>query len=320
MTKKNIFITGAAGFIGYHTAHYLQQRGDQVLGYDNFNAYYDPQLKRDRAAELAKQGISVLEGDLQNRHTLQEAIEQHQTTHLLHLAAQAGVRYSLQNPQTYLTSNIEGFLNILEICRLYPHIPVIYASSSTVYGLNKKVPFAVEDRTDQPVNFYGVTKKTNELMAHAYHHLFGIPVTGLRFFSVYGPWGRPDMACFLFTKAILENKPIEIFNQGHMQRDFTYVDDIVAGIAAALDQAFPYAIFNLGHHHPEELMRLISLLEQELGKKAQKILLPMQPGDILSTYADIEESITQLAFVPKVSLEEGVAHFVKWYKSYYTET
>jgi UDP-glucuronate 4-epimerase len=315
--KKNIFITGAAGFIGFHMARHLHQRGDNVIGYDNFNAYYDPQLKRSRAAELAKLGIDVLEGDLQDRQTLEKGILQHQTSHLLHLAAQAGVRYSLEKPQTYLQSNIEGFLNILEICRSYPDIPLIYASSSSVYGLNKNIPFTVGDRTDHQASLYGVTKKTNELMAHTYHHLFGISVTGLRFFTVYGPWGRPDMAYFLFTKAILENKPIELFNQGRMQRDFTYIEDIVAGAAAALDSAFPFAIFNLGHHQPEELLHLIAILENELGRKAQKILLPMQAGDVISTYADIEESTAQLAFVPKISLEEGIAHFVKWYKDYY---
>ncbi len=317
MTKKRIFITGAAGFIGFHMAGYLHQRGDDVVGYDNFNAYYDPQLKRDRAAQLAKQGIVVSEGDLKDCLALQQAIERHQTTHILHLAAQAGVRYSLHNSRTYLQSNIEGFLNVLEICRLYPTIPLIYASSSSVYGLNQKVPFAVEDPTDRQTNLYGVTKKTNELMAHAYHHLFGIPVTGLRFFTVYGPWGRPDMAYFSFTKAILENRPIEIYNHGHMWRDFTYIDDIVAGTAAALDHSLPHAIFNLGHHHPEELLSLIALLEKELGRKAQKILLPMQPGDIISTYADVEESSVQLGFASKVSLEEGIACFIKWYKDYY---
>jgi UDP-glucuronate 4-epimerase len=319
MAKKRIFITGAAGFIGFHMACHLHQRGDDVIGYDNFNAYYDPQLKRSRAAQLAKQGITVLEGDLTDRLALQQAIERHQTTHILHLAAQAGVRYSLQHPQTYLQSNIEGFLNVLEICRLYPILPLIYASSSTVYGLNQKVPFAIEDRTDQQANLYGVTKKTNELMAHTYHHLFGIPVTGLRFFTVYGPWGRPDMAYFSFTQSIVENRPIEIYNQGYMQRDFTYIDDIVAGTAAALDLALPDAIFNLGHHHPEELLYLITLLEKELGRKAQKILLPMQPGDIISTYANIKESSAQLGFFPKVSLEEGIAHFIKWYKNYYNK-
>ena len=316
MTKKCILITGAAGFIGFHMAQHLHERGDDVIGYDNFNAYYDPQLKRARAVELAKQGISVLEADLKERLTLQKVVEDQQVTHILHLAAQAGVRYSLENPQTFLQSNIEGFLNILEICRLYPHLPLIYASSSSVYGLNKKVPFSLEDRTDQQASLYAVTKKTNELMAQTYHHLFGISVTGLRFFNVYGPWGRPDMAYFSFTQAILENRPIEIYNHGQMRRDFTYIDDIVNGTAAALDCVFPCATFNLGHHHPEELLHLIVLLEKELGRKAQKVLLPMQPGDVISTYADIEESTKLLGFVPKVSLEEGIARFIRWYKDY----
>ncbi len=317
MTEKRVFITGAAGFIGYHAARYLSQRGDAVIGYDNYNDYYDPLLKQARTAELAKLGIKVIKGDLSNRLFLQQGIEQHQTTHLLHLAAQAGVRYSLENPQIYLQSNIEGFLHILEICRQNPSIPLVYASSSSVYGLNEKIPFALKDRTDEQASFYGVTKKTNELMAQTYHHLFGIPVTGLRFFTVYGPWGRPDMAYFAFAKAITENRPIKIFNYGKMQRDFTYIDDIVEGIASALDHAFPCALFNLGHHHPEELLHLIALLEKELGRQAQKILLPLQPGDVVSTYANIEESTAQLGFVPRVSLEEGIAHFIKWYKSYF---
>lgn len=317
MTKKRIFITGAAGFIGFHMARHLHQRGDIVLGYDNFNAYYDPQLKRARASELSQQGISILEGDLKDRSSLQQAIEDQQTTHILHLAAQAGVRYSLNNPHTYLQSNLEGFLNILEICRSSPSLPLIYASSSSVYGLNQKVPFSVADRTDHQASLYGVTKKTNELMAQTYHHLFGIPVTGLRFFTVYGPWGRPDMAYFSFTQAILENRPIEIYNQGQMMRDFTYIDDIVAGTTAAIDRAFPFATFNLGHHRPEGLLHLVTVLEKELDRKAQKILLPMQSGDVVSTCADIEESQKQLGFFPKVSLEEGIARFVEWYKNHY---
>lgn len=317
MTKKQILITGAAGFIGFHMAYHLHQRGDKVLGFDNFNSYYDPQLKRARETQLAQLGISILEEDIKNRQALQRIIEEHQITHILHLAAQAGVRYSLQNPQAYLQSNIEGFLNILEICREYPHIPLIYASSSSVYGLNQKVPFSIEDRTDQQASLYGVTKKTNELMAQTYHHLFGISVTGLRFFTVYGPWGRPDMAYFSFTRAILEGRPIEIYNQGQMKRDFTYIDDIVRGTTAALDRSLPYATFNLGHHQPEDLLYLIGLIEKELGCKAQKIMLPMQPGDVVSTYADIEESKKQLNFAPQVSLEEGIAHFMKWYKDYY---
>jgi UDP-glucuronate 4-epimerase len=314
MGKKRIFITGAAGFIGFHAARYLQQRGDEVYGFDNYNSYYDPHLKRLRALELEKIGVSILEGDLRDRSCLQSAIERHQTTHLLHLAAQVGVRYSLNNPDVYLQSNIEGFLNILEICRLLPYMPLIYASSSSVYGLNQKVPFGVDDRTDHQANFYGVTKKTNELMAQTYHHLFGLSITGLRFFTVYGPWGRPDMAYFSFARAIMADQPLQVYNQGQMQRDFTYIDDIVNGIAAALDRAYPYALFNLGHHHPEDLFHLIALLEKELGRKAKKILLPLQPGDVVSTYANIEDSQNGLGFTPKVSLEEGIAHFVKWYK------
>lgn len=316
--KKRVFVTGAAGFIGFHVARALHQRGDSVLGLDNFNSYYDPLLKRARAAELANQGMVVLEGDCSDFEKIQKSVEKYQPTHILHLAAQAGVRYSLQDPRAYIKSNVDGFLNILEICRQHPNIPLVYASSSSVYGLNKKTPFFLEDRTDSQASLYGVTKKTNELMAQTYHHLFGIKATGLRFFTVYGPWGRPDMAIFLFTRAILENKPIEIYNHGNMKRDFTYIDDIVEGTIAALDRAFPDAIFNLGHHHPEELLHLVTLLEKELDKKAKKTFLPMQAGDVVSTYADISESQRLLGFSPKVSLEEGIGHFVKWYKDFYT--
>lgn len=314
MSKKRIFITGAAGFIGFHMARYLAERGDAIIGYDNFNAYYDPSLKRARAAELSKYAITVLEGDINAHNNLKQAIEEHQTTHLLHLAAQAGVRYSLEQPQAYLQANIDGFLSILEICRLLPHIPLIYASSSSVYGLNEKTPFSTEDRTDAQTSLYGVTKKTNELMAQTYHHLFKISVTGLRYFTVYGPWGRPDMAYFSFAKAIEENRPIQIFNYGKMLRDFTYIDDIVKGTTAAIDRSLPLALFNLGNHQPEELLYLINLIEKELGKKAQKNFLPMQAGDVLSTYADIKESQEQLGFYPTTSLEEGISHFIKWYK------
>lgn len=314
---KRVFVTGAAGFIGYHTAMQLKQRGDHVIGFDNFNDYYSPKLKRDRAHELLKADIKVLEGDVQDFAALKEAIENHQTTHLLHLAAQAGVRYSLQNPSSYLKSNVDGFLNVLEVCREYPSIKLIYASSSSVYGLNKKLPYSIEDRTDKQASLYGVTKKTNELMAQTYHHLFDIAAIGLRFFTVYGPWGRPDMAYFSFTKAILENKPIEVFNYGHMHRDFTYIDDIVDGILGAVDCNLNYGLFNLGHHRPEELAHMIAVLERELGIKANKILIPMQLGDVLSTFADIRESSEQLGFSPKVSLEEGLSYFVRWYKQYF---
>lgn len=314
---SEVFITGAAGFIGFHLARFLHQRGDRVVGYDNFNPYYDVKLKRDRAEELKKMGITVLEGDICDFEALNKAISHRQTTHLIHLAAQAGVRYSIQNPRSYIKSNVEGFLNILEYCRHHLKTKLIYASSSSVYGTNHKIPFSVEDHTDQPASLYGATKKTNELMAYSYHHLFGIPVTGLRFFTVYGPWGRPDMAYSLFTRAILQDQPIEIFNQGKMKRDFTYIDDIVDGIAAAMDGKDGCRLYNLGNHKSEELLHLIALIEKELGKKAQKILLPMQPGDVVSTFADIDTTTTDLGFVPKVSLEEGIHKFIQWYKEYY---
>lgn len=315
--NKCIFVTGAAGFIGYHAAMHLKARGDHVLGFDNFNDYYSTNLKRDRAKELLSAGVRVIEGDLLEFEELKNAIENHQTTHILHLAAQAGVRYSLQNPASYLKSNVDGFLHILEACRAHPSIKLIYASSSSVYGLNKKLPYAVDDRTDKQASLYGVTKKANEMMAQTYHHLFNIPMIGLRFFTVYGPWGRPDMAYFSFTKAILENKPIEIFNQGQMHRDFTYIDDIIEGILSAIDSPISFGLFNLGHNHPEELGRLIYLLEKELGMQAKKIFLPMQPGDVLSTFADIRDSQEHLGFSPKVSLEDGLSRFVSWYKNYF---
>lgn len=314
--RKQVFITGIAGFIGFHLACYLHARGDYVSGCDNFNGYYSPALKRARVRVLNQLGIEVLEGDICDKDWLEEGIQKHHTTHLVHLAAQAGVRYSLQNPQAFIKANIEGFLNVLEICRCHPSIKLTYASSSTVYGLNLKVPFSIDDHTDRQANLYGVTKKTNELMAQTYHHLFDIHVTGLRFFTVYGPWGRPDMAYFSFTEAIVEGRPIEIYNRGNMLRDFTYIDDIIEGIAAAVDREYACKVFNLGHHQPEQLLHLISLIEKELGIKAQKKLLPMQAGDMVSTYADIEESTDELGFIPKVSLEEGISRFIHWYKEY----
>lgn len=316
--NKKIVVTGAAGFIGFHIALQLKRRGDQVIGYDNFNDYYSVQLKRDRAKELLKAGIEIVEGDIQDSEKLKITVENHHATHILHLAAQAGVRYSIQNPSSYLKSNIDGFLNVLEICREYPAVKLVYASSSSVYGLNKKLPYSTEDRTDKQASLYGVTKKANELMAQTYHHLFGVRAIGLRFFTVYGPWGRPDMAYFSFTKAILENKPIEIFNHGHMTRDFTYIDDIVDGILASIDSDLNFGLFNLGHHHPEKLMHLIDILERELELKAKRVLLPMQPGDVLATYADIQDSTDQLNFMPSVSLEVGLKKFVRWYKEYYS--
>lgn len=315
--KKHVLITGCAGFIGFHLACHLIERGDQVIGYDNFNDYYAPQLKRDRAAILKKKGVALLEGDINDAALLNSIIEKNRITHIVHLAAQAGVRYSIANPQAYVKANLEGFVSILEACRRFPSVKLIYASSSSVYGLNAKAPFSVEDRVDQQASFYGVTKRSNELMANSYHHLYGIPVTGLRFFTVYGPWGRPDMAYFSFTRAILKEEPIELFNHGKMQRDFTYIDDIVQGTAAAIDLGAPCEIFNLGNHQPVELSHFLKTLEKAIGKKAQKKLRPMQQGDVLATYADIEYSKKKLGFTPKTSLEEGLPLFVKWYKEYF---
>ena len=315
--KKNILITGAAGFIGSHLALKLKQRGDAVIGLDNFNAYYTPQLKRDREILLAKAGVQVIEGDICNGPLIDEILAKQGITHLVHLAAQAGVRYSLTNPQAYVKANLEGFVNILEACRKNPSIKLTYASSSSVYGLNEKTPFSVEDRADHQVSLYGATKKANELMAHSYHHIYGIPMTGLRFFTVYGPWGRPDMAYFSFTKAILEGKSIDVFNHGKLQRDFTYIDDIVAGTMAAIDLGADYEIFNLGNNQPVALGTFIEVIEKALGKEAKKNYLPMQSGDVLSTYADIEHSKNKLGFSPKTSLEKGISSFVQWYKEYH---
>lgn len=314
---KNVFITGVAGFIGFHLARHLQGRGDRVIGYDNFDDYYLPKLKRDRAAELAKLGITVIEGDICDAKTLKEAVLTDGTTHLVHLAAQAGVRYSLSHPHQYVKANIEGFLNILELCREIPSIKLVYASSSSVYGLNQKTPFSTDDRTDAQASLYGVTKKTNELMAQTYYHLFGITAVGLRFFTVYGPWGRPDMAYFSFTDAILQGKPIHVYNEGNMRRDFTYIDDIIDGTVAAIDRAEGCPLYNLGHHHPDELGTLIALIEKELGRKAVKVLMPMQAGDVVSTYADIASSTAELGFLPKISLEEGISRFIAWHRSYF---
>lgn len=312
----NIFITGIAGFIGFHLARHLCARGDTVVGCDNFNAYYTPALKRQRAQLLADLGIQVIDADIQNLSKLDEIVRTFDITHVVHLAAQAGVRYSTINPQSYCDTNLNGFLQILELIRKHPHIPLIYASSSSVYGLNQKTPFAETDPTDTPSSLYGATKKSNELMARAYHHLYGISVTGLRFFTVYGPWGRPDMAYFSFAEAILQDKPIQVYNQGKMKRDFTYIDDIIQGTVAALDRSLPCEIFNLGHHHPEEILTLVALLEEKLGKKARIQLLPHQLSEVPVTYADITKSQKILGFSPQTTLEQGVDLFLKWYVSW----
>lgn len=317
MKKKSILVTGAAGFIGFHLCQALNSRGDFVIGLDNFNDYYTPQLKHDRAKQLEKQGVQVITGDILNPTILEEIVVKNKITHIVHLAAQAGVRYSLVNPSAYVSANINGFLNILELCRKHPHIYLTYASSSSVYGTNTKIPFSITDPTNHQASFYGVTKKTNELMAHTYHHLYNIPVTGLRFFTVYGPWGRPDMAYFSFTKAILEKRPIDVYNFGKMSRDFTYIDDIVQGIIAAVDLESSHELFNLGNHKPEPLASLIELIEETLGKKAEQRHLPMQSGDVEATYADIDYSKEKLGFLPKTGLKEGISHFIDWYRKYF---
>lgn len=311
--KKHILVTGAAGFIGFHLIKALKERGDAVIGYDNFNDYYDPKLKLNRVLELKKLGIKVIKGDISNKKKLMSLMEKQGITHIAHLAAQAGVRYSLINPDVYVESNLAGFVNILEICR-HTSAKLTYASSSSVYGANKKIPFAETDFTDSPVSLYGATKKANELLAYSYHHLFGISMSGLRFFTVYGPWGRPDMAYYSFAKAILEGKTIDLFNHGQMERDFTYIDDIISGTIAAIDLEAPFEIFNLGNNHPEKLGSLVELLEKNLGKKANTRLLPMQPGDVVATYADIKHSQALLGYSPKTPLAEGIRKFCDWFK------
>ena len=315
--KKKILITGICGFIGFHLSQALLKRGDAVVGLDNFNAYYTPELKRARERHLGAQGIEIIEADLSDKALLQKLFKKHSFTHVLHLAAQAGVRYARENPEAYIKSNVEGFLAVLETLRHHPETVLTYASSSSVYGCNEKIPFSTTDRTDRPANLYAATKKAGELMAYSYHHLYGIKTTGLRYFTVYGPWGRPDMAYYSFTDAILKGDPIRLFNQGQMARDFTYIDDVVAGTISALDLGAGYEVFNLGNHRPEPLLRLVEILEKELGKKAKIILEKPSPGEVETTYADIALSTEKLGFFPKTNLEEGLARFVHWYRTYH---
>ena len=316
--QKRILITGAAGFIGFHLALKLKQRGDFVVGTDNFNSYYDSKLKRDRQTHLHQEHIEVFAADIRDRDFLRLLLLRHEITHVVHLAAQAGVRHSIYEPDDYVASNLQGFVSILEACRTFPNLKLIFASSSSVYGLNKKIPFSVEDPTDHPANLYGATKKANEAMAHSYHHLYGLCVTALRFFTVYGPWGRPDMAYYRFARQICESQPIQVFNHGKMRRDFTYIDDIIQGTIAAIDLGAPYEIFNLGNNRPVELLHLIELIEEALGKKAIKEFLPMQQGEVLETYADISKSQKLLGFSPKTRIEEGIGHFINWYREYHS--
>lgn len=301
-----IYITGIAGFIGFHLAKALHSRSIEVSGCDTFNNYYSVELKKSRATQLKALGISIADGTVGDLSGF---------THVVHLAAQAGVRHSLNHPESYAENNLSGFVDLLEACRRAMPIKLVYASSSSVYGLNTKTPFAESDPVDTPANLYAATKRANELMAFSYHHLYQIPTTGLRFFTVYGPWGRPDMAYFSFAKSILEEKPIRLFNNGEMLRDFTYIDDIIQGIIHAIDLGAPNEIFNLGNNRPEKITDLIMYLEQGLGKKAIIESLPMQPGEIHTTLADISKSQKILGYSPTTSLEEGIARFTKWIKS-----
>ncbi len=322
----SILVTGAAGFIGFHVAKALLQRGERVVGIDNLNEYYDVRLKEARLAQLcAYAGFAFAKLDVADREGVFAVVERYWELHsIVHLAAQAGVRYSLENPYAYIDANVTGTLVIFEAARRLENLTAItYASSSSVYGANRKQPFSVDDRVDQPVSLYAATKRSCELIAHTYSHLYGLPATGLRFFTVYGPWGRPDMAAFLFTRAILAGKPIQVFNEGKMARDFTYIDDIVAGTIAAHDRApsaaagVPHRLYNLGNHRPEELLDFIAVLERELGRTAEKQLLPLQLGDVPESFADIEASRRDLGFEPKTTIEVGLARFVQWYKRYY---
>jgi UDP-glucuronate 4-epimerase len=335
-TQSPILVTGAAGFIGFHVAMRLLDRGDQVIGLDNLNDYYDVRLKEARLEQLTpRERFNFVKLDLSNRQGVRDLFAGEPIRRVVHLAAQAGVRYSLVNPHAYTESNIEGFINILEGCRRGNIEHLVYASSSSVYGGNTHMPFSTHDNVDHPVSLYAATKKANELMAHCYAHLYQLPCTGLRFFTVYGPWGRPDMALFIFTKAILEGKPIEVFNQGQMRRDFTYVDDIVEGVIRTLDHpatadptwsgdrptpgssSAPARIYNIGNHQPVELQYFIEVLERALGKKAEQKLMPLQPGDVPATYADIDDLTNDVGFKPTTSIEVGIPRFVKWYREFY---
>ena len=315
---SGILVTGAAGFIGFHLSKTLLERGTGVIGIDNLNPYYDPKLKRARLEILRSyENFTFYEMDIKDLEGLRDLFQKNHIDAVCNLAAQAGVRHSLKDPFSYQKSNLEGFLNLLEMARNHKVENFVYASSSSVYGKNKKVPFSVDDRVDNPISLYAATKKANELMAHAYSHLYGVPCTGLRYFTVYGPWGRPDMALFLFTDAILNNRPINVYNHGNMKRDFTYIDDIVTGTIAAIDRPVPYEVFNLGNSDTIGLLEFIAIIEEVLGRKAEKILLPLQPGDVAETSADIEKSKEMLGFEPKTSLREGIGKFVEWYRDYY---
>ena len=333
-----ILVTGTAGFIGNHLALRLLERGDEVIGIDNLNDYYDVNLKKSRLARiLDHERYTDIRADLADRDRIEQVFKEHRPERVVNLAAQAGVRYSIENPHAYIDSNIVGFINILEGCRHYGVEHLVYASSSSVYGANESMPFSVHDNVDHPLSLYAASKKANELMAHTYSNLYNLPTTGLRFFTVYGPWGRPDMALFLFTKAILNGEKIQVFNYGKHRRDFTYIDDIVEGVIRTLDNIAqpnpdwtgakpdpgtsraPWRVYNIGNQSPVELMKYIEVLEQCLGKTAEKELLPLQPGDVPDTYADVEALVQDVGYKPGTPIEVGIARFVEWYGSYYGE-
>ena len=334
--KGPVLVTGAAGFIGFHLALRLLGEGRAVVGLDNLNAYYDVRLKRDRLKQLeAFPRFSFRKLDLQDGAGMEKLFRDHEFEVVVNLAAQAGVRYSLVDPGAYVNSNLVGFCNVLEGCRHQKTPHLVFASSSSVYGANTRMPFSVHDNVDHPVSLYAATKKANELMAHSYAHLYGLPCTGLRFFTVYGPWGRPDMALFLFTRAILSGEPIQVFNHGRMRRDFTYIDDIVSGVASVMttppkpdpnwrsvapdpgSSYAPYRVYNIGNHQPVDLLEFIAAIEKNLGMEARKELAPIQPGDVPATYADIEDLKRDFGFEPKVTIEEGIGRFIAWYKEYF---
>ncbi|WP_020408082.1 NAD-dependent epimerase [Hahella ganghwensis] len=331
-----VLVTGTAGFIGSHVAHRLLDRGDEVIGVDNLNDYYEVSLKESRLSRLTpKQGFNDIRLDIADRAGMEALFAKHKPDRVVHLAAQAGVRYSLENPHAYVEANLVGHMNILEGCRHHQVEHLVYASSSSVYGANESMPFSVHDNVDHPLSLYAATKKSNELMSHTYSSLYGIPTTGLRFFTVYGPWGRPDMALFIFTRKILAGEPIDVFNYGKHKRDFTYVDDIVEGVIRTLDHVAspndqwsgmqpdpgtskaPYRLYNIGSNNPVELSRYIEILEDCLGRKAERNLLPMQPGDVPATYADVQALIDDVGYKPETTVEVGIARFVDWYRDYY---
>lgn len=320
---RRILVTGAAGFIGFHLSRRLLDAGAKVFGIDNLNNYYDPALKEARLSRLAGERFQIEIADLSDHDCLQRMFSAFKPTHVVHLAAQAGVRYSIENPRAYISSNIDGFLGVLEACRRTPVTHLVYASSSSVYGTDSKPPFSELERADRPISLYAATKRANELMAHTYAHLYGIAATGLRFFTVYGPWGRPDMAYYTFTKAIFEGRLIELFNGGQMWRDFTYIDDIVEGIVRLLNRPpdrakdAPHVLYNIGNHTPVSLERFITILGDAVGRPVRKAYRPMQPGDVLSTFADVDSLRDAVGFTPSTALEDGLQRFVAWYREHH---